>query len=122
MAYGLITDFIYDLGEGVGEFLTDDEKAQFTPLGLDQIVKSYIDERNLLNVFFLKAQIKKYIKNHTTPEGLEYVDPPFGQETSFIEDYFEGDLYVFLTNVLNLLNKEYKVRSQNFLSKFTRQD
>ena len=64
MAYGLITDFIYDLGEGVGEFLTDDEKAQFTPLGLDQIVKSYIDERNLLNVFFLKAQLGRFHQLH----------------------------------------------------------
>lgn len=120
MAYGLIIDFIYDVGEGVGEFLPDDEKAQLAPLGLDQIVKNYIDERNLLNAFFLRRQIKKYIKNHMTPEGLKYVDPPFGQETSFVEDYFEGDLYVFLTNVLNLLDKEYKVRSQNFLSRFTR--
>ncbi|MNJ45445.1 hypothetical protein D3C77_405390 [compost metagenome] len=122
MAYGLIIDFIYDVGEGVGEFLPDDEKAQFTPLGLDQIVKNYIDDRNLLNVFFLKRQITHYIKNHMTPEGLEYVHPPFGQETSFVEDYFEGDLYVFLTNVLSLLDKECKVRSRNFLSRFTGRD
>ncbi|AVX24135.1 hypothetical protein ALO42_102313 [Pseudomonas syringae pv. atrofaciens] len=121
MAYGLIIDFIYDVGEGVGEFLPDDEKAQFTPLSLDQIVKNYIDERNLLNVFFLKRQIKRYIKNHMTSEGLEYVAPPFGQETSFVEDYFDGDLHVFLTNVVSLLDKEYEVRVQNFLSKFTRQ-
>lgn len=119
MAYGLITGFIYNVGEGVGEFLSDDEKAQFTPLGLDQIVKSYVDERNLLNVVFLKRQIKKYIKKHMTQEGLEYIDPPFGQETSFVEDYFEGDLYVFLTNVLSLLDTEYKISSRNFLLRFT---
>ncbi len=119
MAYGLITGFIYNVGEGVGEFLSDDEKAQFTPLGLDQIVKSYVDERNMLNVAFLKRQIKKYIKKHMTPEGLGYVDPPFNQETSFVEDYFEGDLYVFLTNVLSLLDTEYKIRSRNFLLRFT---
>lgn len=119
MAYGLITDFIYEVGDGVGEFLPDDEKTLFSPPTLDQIVKEYIDERNLLNVFFLKRQIKHYIKNHMTPEGLEYVHPPFGQDTSFVEDYFDGDLYVFLTNTLGLLDKEFKARAPKVISKFT---
>ena len=44
------------------------------------------------------------------PEGLQYVDPPFGQDTSFAEDYFEGDLYVFLTTVSALLDGEIKIR------------
>ena len=117
MAYGLITDFIYEVGDGVGEFLPDDEKTLFSPLTLDQIVKEYIDERNLLNVFFLKRQIKHYIKNHMTPEGLEYVHPPFGQDTSFVEDYFEGDLYTFLTQVLTLLDVELKARRRNIFSR-----
>jgi hypothetical protein len=117
MAYRLITDFIYEVGDGVGEFLPDNEKALFTPLSLDQIVKEYIDERNLLNVFFLKRQIKHYIKKHMTPEGLEYVHPPFGQDTSFVEDYFEGDLCVFLTKTLTLLDKEFKARAPKVISR-----
>lgn len=52
MAYRLITEFIYEVGEGVGEFLTDDEKAVFKRIELDEIVRGYIDDRNLLNVFF----------------------------------------------------------------------
>jgi hypothetical protein len=119
VAYRLITEFIYDVGEGVGEFLTDDEKAQFKRIELDEIVRGYIEDRNLLNVFFLKRQIKSYIKNYMTPEGLEYVDPPFGQETSFVEDYFEGDLYFFLKNVLSLLDKEFKNRLRNKLLRTT---
>lgn len=117
MAYGLMTDFIFDVGDGVGEFLSDDEKAQFTPLNLQEIVKKYIDERNLLNVVFLKKQIRNYIKRHMGPEGLEYVHPPFGQDTSFVEDYFEGDLYTFLTQVLTLLDVELKARRRNIFSR-----
>lgn len=120
MAYGLITDFIYDVGEGVGEFLRDDEKSEFTPQGLQEIVKKYIDDRNLLNVIFLKKQIRHYIKHHMTPEGLKYVHPPFGQETSFVEDYFEGDLHAFLKMVLKLLDNELNFRSRDFFSRFTR--
>ncbi len=40
-----------------------------------------------------------------TPAGLEYEDPLFGQDTSFAEDYFDGDLYVFLTTVSALLDE-----------------
>ncbi len=117
MAYGLMTDFIFDVGDGVGEFLSDDDKAQFTPLNLEEIVEKYIDERNLLNVVFLKKQIRNYIKRHMGPEGLEYAHPPFGQDTSFVEDYFEGDLYTFLTQVLTLLDVELKARRRNIFSR-----
>ncbi len=117
MAYGLMTDFIFDVGDGVGEFLSDDDKAQFTPLNLEEIVEKYIDERNLLNVVFLKKQIRNYIKRYMGPEGLEYVHPPFGQDTSFVEDYFEGDLYTFLTQVLTLLDVELKARRRNIFSR-----
>jgi len=121
MAYGLMSDFLYEVGDGVGEFLTDEEKVNFTPSTLEEIIKNYIDERNLLNVFFLKRQIKSYISTHMSAEGLIYVHPPFGQETSFIEDYFEGDLYTFLTNVMRLLDKELKTRSSRFLSTIFKQ-
>lgn len=39
MAYRLITEFIYEVGEGVGEFLNDDEKAVFKRIELDEIVR-----------------------------------------------------------------------------------
>ncbi|MEE5053863.1 hypothetical protein V2J84_09320 [Pseudomonas alliivorans] len=105
MTYGLMLDFLFDVGNGVGEFLHDEEKLEFSPLGLDAIVKDYIAERNMLNAFFLKRQIKSYIRNHMTPEGLEYVDPPFNQDTSFVEDYLSDDFYVFLTTVPGLLEQ-----------------
>ena len=108
MTYGLMLDFLFDVANGVGEFLQDEEKLEFTPLGLDAIVKEYIAERNILNAFFLKRQINSYIRNHMTPEGLEYVDPPFNQDTSFVEDYFEGGLHDFLESVTSLLDKEMR--------------
>ncbi|OUM07445.1 hypothetical protein BW686_11050 [Pseudomonas syringae] len=114
MAYGSITDFMHDVGDGVGEFLRDEEKQDFTPLRLDEIVKNYIDERGFLSIFILSRQVNAYIKKNVTAQGLAYVDPPFGQETSFPEDYFEGDLYVFLTNVLTLLDLETKRRVREF--------
>ncbi|WP_122573839.1 hypothetical protein [Pseudomonas viridiflava] len=114
MAYKLILDFLFDVGDGVGEFLHDREKLEFIPLRLESIVKEYVAERNMLNVFFLKRQIKSYINNHMTPEGLEYVDPPFNQDTSFVEEYFEGDLYSFLIDVLELLDQEKSRRWRRF--------
>jgi hypothetical protein len=39
MAYGLMTDFLYEVGEGVGQFLTEVEKANFTPLSLEDITR-----------------------------------------------------------------------------------
>jgi hypothetical protein len=45
-----------------------------------------------------------------TADGLAYVYPPFGQETSFAEDHFEGDLNVFLTTVSALLDSEIEIR------------
>jgi len=116
MKYGLINDFIYDVGDAVGEFLPEEEKIDLTPINLEDIVKKYIDERNLLNVFFLKRQIKIYIKSHMTPDGLEYAYPPFGQDTSFVEDYFEGDLHTFFIRVISLLDLESKNRLRSFLS------
>lgn len=38
MAYGLMTDFPYEVGDGVGKFLTEEEKANFIPLSLKDIV------------------------------------------------------------------------------------
>lgn len=119
MTYGLMLDFLFDVGNGVGEFLHDEEKLEFRPLGLDAIVKDYIAERNMLNAFFLKRQIKSYIRNHMTPEGLEYVDPPFNQDTSFVEDYFEGDLHEFLKNVICLLDKEMEGWKRQVFSNLT---
>ncbi|MBF7143115.1 MULTISPECIES: hypothetical protein [Pseudomonas] len=116
MKYGLINDFIYDVGDAVGEFLPEEEKIDLTPINLEDIVKKYIDERNLLNVFFLKRQIKIYIKSHMTPDGLEYAYPPFGQDTSFVEDYFEGALHTFFIRVISLLDLESKNRLRSFLS------
>ncbi|WP_436976972.1 hypothetical protein [Pseudomonas alabamensis] len=37
MAYGLMTDFLYEVGDGAGEFLTEEEKANFIPLSLEDI-------------------------------------------------------------------------------------
>jgi hypothetical protein len=113
MAYGYLMDFMFDVGIGVGEFLQDEEKAEFTPMTLAQIVKDYIDKRNFLCVVFLRRNIKRYIKHHMTADGLEYADP-FDQELSFAEDYFEGDLHVFLTNVLSLLEAERKSRLRRY--------
>ncbi|MCI3943979.1 hypothetical protein K0038_00984 [Pseudomonas syringae] len=114
MAYLFLSDFIVEVGYGVGEFSSEHEKLDFIPLTLAEIVKGYVDKRHLLNVFLLRRQIKIYIRKHMTADGLSYVDPPFGQETSFPEDYFEGDLYVFLTNVLTLLDLETKRRVREF--------
>lgn len=116
MAYGLMTDFLYEVGDGVGEFLTEEEKANFIPLILEDIVHSYSEERNLLNVLLLKRQIRHSIASHLSTDGLVYAHPPFGQETSFIEDYFEGDLHTFLMNVLRLLDKAPQTRSCRTLS------
>ncbi|MCF5708198.1 hypothetical protein GIV19_12975 [Pseudomonas syringae] len=117
MSYGFLSGFIYDVADSVGEFLSDEQKRELPPPILEKIVSAYIDKRNLLSALCLRAQIKKYIKENMTPDGLEYVDPPFNQETSFLEDYFEGDLYVFLTNVLTLLNSEIRVRRLAFFRK-----
>ncbi|WP_122207573.1 hypothetical protein [Pseudomonas viridiflava] len=119
MAYGLMLDFLFDVGDGVGEFLHDEEKLVFRPLGLDAIVKEYVAERNMLNAFFLKRQIKSYISNHMTPQGLEYVDPPFNQDTSFVEDYFEEDLHEFLKKVMCLLDREMEDWRRKVLSRLT---
>ncbi|WP_229631769.1 MULTISPECIES: hypothetical protein [Pseudomonas] len=114
--------FMYEVGEGVGEFLSDEEKENFRPLTLPEIVKKSFGKGgiiSLIHAFVLKRQIKHYIKNHMTAEGLAYVYPPFGQETSFAEDYFEGDLHTFLNNVLTLLDKEIINHRRNLFSKQT---
>ncbi|MEN4752700.1 hypothetical protein ABEH28_23415 [Pseudomonas sp. Ps21-P2] len=103
---------MFSVGDAVGEFLTEEEKKAFDPLTLPQIVNEYIGcgFLDLLHAILFKRQIKSYIRRNMTPEGLQYVDPPFGQDTSFAEDYFEGDLYVFLTTVSALLDGEIKIR------------
>lgn len=118
--YTHLHSFMFEVGDGVGEFLTEEEKKHFKPLTLPEIVKDSFgkgDALSLLHTLILKRQIKHYIKHHMTPEGLEYVDPPFGQDTSFAEDYFEGDLYTFLTEVLALFDKEIDIRRKRFFSK-----
>lgn len=117
--YMHLHSFMYEVGEGVGEFLSDDEKKHFQPLTLPEIVKDSFGEGGVLSLvhaIILKKQIAHYIKNHMGAEGLEYVDPPFDQETSFAEDYFEGDLYTFLTSVMELLDSEMKARRRKFFS------
>lgn len=115
MAYGYLMGFMYDVGNGVGEFLRDEEKAGYTPMTLPEIVTEYIDERNLLCVFLLRRNIRSYIKKHTTANGVEYAEP-FNQELRFPEDYFEGDLQVFLQNILSLLDAECKSRIKKMFS------
>lgn len=115
MKYGHMMDFMFDVGRGVGEFLYEEEKASHTHLDLSEIVKDYIDERNLLAAFFLRFEIRNYIRNHMTSNGLEYVDPPFNQDTSFVDDYYDGGLYVFLTDVSTLLSGEIERRIRGFL-------
>uniref|UniRef100_A0A7C1WSG9 Uncharacterized protein n=1 Tax=Pseudomonas graminis TaxID=158627 RepID=A0A7C1WSG9_9PSED len=112
MQYSYILGFMFSVGDAVGEFLAEEEKKKFEPLTLPQIVNEYIGYgfMDLLHAILFKRQIKTYIRRNMTPEGLQYVDPPFGQDTSFAEDYFEGDLYVFLTTVSALLDSEIKIR------------
>ncbi|MEX6665391.1 hypothetical protein [Pseudomonas sp. W2-17] len=109
--------FMYEVGEGVGEFLSVEEKAGFQPLNLPEIVRNSFGKGeivDLVHAVILKRQIRSYIRRYMTADGLAYVYPPFGQETSFAEDYFEGDLYDFLSSVLVLLDAEIKVRRQRF--------
>jgi hypothetical protein len=112
--YGFLMGFMYDVGIAVGEFLEDEEKDSYVPLALPEIVAEYVDTHSALCVFFLKRNIKKYMNKNMTADGLEYVDP-FDQELSFAEDYFEGDLHVFLTNVLSLLEAEKISRIRKYL-------
>lgn len=112
MQYSYILGFMFSVGDAVGEFLDEEEKKGFKPLTLPQIVKECIGYGllDLLHAILFKREIKTYIRRNMTPEGLQYVDPPFGQDTSFAEDYFEGDLYVFLTTLSELLDSEIKFR------------
>jgi hypothetical protein len=114
MKYDFILGFMYDVGYGVGEFLEDEEREGFIPMTLLEIVKEYVDDRGLLTALVLKRQIRKYIKSHMTDDGLAYADDPFNQELCFAEDYFEGDLLVFLDNVTALLNDEVRMRMKRF--------
>lgn len=109
MKYNTLIDFMYEVGNGVGEFLPDEQKAGLVPLALADIVRQYVSARNGLNIFLLKWEIKRYISTHMTSEGLVYGDP-FDEELSFAEDYFEGDLLVFLTRVLQLLDSARRER------------
>jgi hypothetical protein len=112
MRYAYLHGFMFSVGDAVGEFLDEEEKKGFQPLTLPQIVKECIGYGflDLLHAILFKREIKTYIRRNMTPEGLQYVDPPFGQDTSFAEDYFEGDLYVFLTTVSALLDSEIRIR------------
>ncbi|MDT3231735.1 hypothetical protein [Pseudomonas sp. rhizo25] len=112
MNYSYLSGFIYCFGDGVGEFLGDEEKSHHCVLGLREVVCGYIDERGLLSSVILGVQIRSCIKRNMSLDGLAYVDPPFNQDTSFPEEYFEGDLYDFLTSVLGLLDAEIKARGQ----------
>jgi hypothetical protein len=116
MKYGILMGFMYEVGNGVGEFLPDEEKDAYVPLSLPAIVNEYFDTHGMVSVFFLKKQIKGYIKKNTTANGVEYAEP-FNQELRFPEDYFEGELQVFLQNVLSLLDAERKSRIKKFFSR-----
>ena len=116
MKYGSLMGFMYHVGSCVGEFLGDEEKVDFIPMELSEIVKEYVEDSYFLDRFLLRKNIKKYIKNHLTSDGLEYAYP-FEYDLAFPEDYFEGDLHVFLTNVLSLLDAERKSRIRKFFSR-----
>ena len=116
MRYGVLMGFMYEVGAGVGEFLSDEEKDIYVPLSLPEIVSEYFDTHGIVSVFFLKRQIKSYIKKNMTTDGLAYAEP-FNQELRFPEDYFDGDLHVFLTNVLSLLDAERKARIKAWFSR-----
>lgn len=116
--YMHLHSFMYEVGEGVGEFLLAEEKAGFKSLNLPEIVRKSFGKGGvveLVHAVMLKRQIKSYVRRYMTADGLAYVYPPFGQETSFAEDYFEGDLYDFLSSVLVLLDAEIKLRRQRLL-------
>lgn len=95
MNYSCLSGLIYCFGDGVGDFLADEEKSRHCVLGLREIVCGYIDERIFLSAVILGVQIRSYIKRNMSLDGLAYVDPPFNQDTSFPEEYFEGDLSDF---------------------------
>jgi len=116
MKYGFLTGFMYHVGTCVGEFLQDEEKKSFAPMTLPEIVKDYVCHSNFLDRFFLRRNIRQYIKNNLTSDRLEYAYP-FEYDLAFPEDYFEGDLHVFLTNVLSLLDSERKSRVRKFFSR-----
>jgi hypothetical protein len=107
--------FMYHVGACVGEFLRDEEKVDFIPMTLAEIVRDYVEDSYFLDRFLLRRNIKKYIENYLTVDGLEYAYP-FEYDLAFPEDYFEGDLHVFLTNVLALLDAERKARIKKFFS------
>ncbi|MEN4752699.1 hypothetical protein ABEH28_23410 [Pseudomonas sp. Ps21-P2] len=116
--YMHLHSFMYEVGEGIGEFLLDEKKAGFQPLSLSEIVRGSFGKGgivDLVHAVILKRQIRSYIRRYMTTDGLAYVYPPFGQETSFAEDYFEGDLYGFLSSVLVLLDAEIKARRKTLL-------
>jgi hypothetical protein len=110
MRYGYILGFMYDVGIGVGEFLEDEERAGFEPMALAEIVREYVTSKGVLSSVFLKWQIARYIRHNMTPEGLTYEDDPFHQDLCFPEIYFDGDLLVFLNNVISLLEGEIRSR------------
>lgn len=112
MRYAYPQGFRFSVGDAVGEFLDGEEKKVFEPFTLSQIFKECIGYGilYLLHAILFKREIKTYIRRDMTAEGLQYVYPPFGQDTSFPEDYFEGDLDVFLTTVSASLDSEIKIR------------
>ena len=115
--YMHLHSFMYEVGEGVGEFLLDEEKVGFQRLSLTEIVRNSFGEGGIVELvhsLILRRQIKSYIRQYMTPDGLMYVYPPFGQETSFAEDYFEGGLFEFLSSVSALLDSEIKARKHAF--------
>jgi hypothetical protein len=116
MIYGVLMGFMYEVGAGVGEFLSDEERVIYVPLPLSEIVSEYFDTHGMVSVFLLKRQIKSYIKKNMTANGLVYSEP-FNQELRFPEDYFDGDLSVFLKNVLSLLDAERKSRIKRYFSR-----
>ncbi|HEY0285749.1 MAG TPA: hypothetical protein VGC62_01825 [Pseudomonas sp.] len=116
MIYGILMGFMYEVGTGVGEFISDEERDNYVQMSLPEIVSEYFDTHGIVSAFFLKRQIKSYIKRNMTADGLEYAEP-FNQELRFPEDYFEGDLLVFLTNVLSLLDAEVKSRIKGYFSR-----
>lgn len=114
MKYGFLTGFMYHVGTCVGEFLQDEEKESFAPMTLPEIVKDYVDHSSFLDRFFLRRNIRQYIKNNLTSDRLKYAYP-FEYDLAFPEDYFEGDLHVFLKNVVFLLDGASKPRIKKIL-------
>lgn len=113
MAYGHLMGFMYDVGNGVGEFSCEEEKG--VPESLANIVHAYVQAYYWLDIFLLRKQIKHYLAAYASEGAVDYYDPPFNQELCFVEYHFQCELFEFLNQVLKLIDKEINKKRNGFM-------